>query len=436
MSSKVKRLRDIPQAFIHKLMKIRYVMPHLGSDPEFFVAEKSTGKILASDKFFPDKDHPMPVNKQYVDNGKLFFDGIQAEINVPKATCREGLIYSLRYALMKATEVIGKDNTIVIKPSVKVQKSVIADAKPDARIFGCMPDFNAYTRGTNTNMVDASMHPYRYAGGHIHIGVSSPYLKPGDREHTLAKTEEGHLETIKFFDYVSGPLLVLMDKSPESKRRRSLYGAAGCFRPTPYGIEYRTPSCWWLKSPAGTSLAFGLVRLAWNILLSNEAEEFKKAVGYTEDEVRAIVNESDVAGSKKFWKAMRPYLAVAGNGNSNPLHIKSVRTLMGGYIGDNSSEWLHNVMNNKPINFDGCVGDPGIIVHALAVFDYMVRHGSDILISDDLAKEWVFSDREDHYAQNGWVNQMFYKLAKSKEFAGEMTTDFLKFQTGFLAETL
>ena len=34
----------------------------------------------------------------------------------------------------------------------------------------------------------------------------------------------------------------------EDTQRRELYGQAGCFRPKPYGVEYRTLSNYWLKS--------------------------------------------------------------------------------------------------------------------------------------------------------------------------------------------
>lgn len=433
--SKFKRLKDISNRLFGKLTNHRYSTPTMGTDPEFFVADKKTGKILAADKFFPDKDHPMTIESLKADpRNKLFFDGIQAEINVTSATCRESVGYYVREGLRQAAQTIGKDNMIVVKPSVRVQKSVINAAKPEARIFGCMPDFNAYTRGTNTSEIDASNHPYRYAGGHIHVGVSSSYLKPGDREYNLAKTEEGHLEVIKFFDYVSGPILLLMDKSPESKRRRSLYGSAGCFRPTPYGIEYRTPSCWWLKSSAGMSLAFGMVRVAYNLLLANLSEEFKKAVGYTEDEVRAIINESDIVGAKKFWKAIRPYVAITGFGNSNPLHVKSVRTTGSGFLDDNTA-WYNYIKNDKPLAFKGCNDKPGTVVHALAAFEYLVHNGSELLISDELATEWCFNSRDAHHAQNGWINQMYYKLAKDDKFT-DIQADFQKFQTSFMQSTL
>jgi len=47
-------------------------------------------------------------------------------------------------------------------------------------------------------------------------------------------------------DYLLGVWSVLHDTD---MRRRELYGAAGAYRPKKYGVEYRTMSNFWLRSP-------------------------------------------------------------------------------------------------------------------------------------------------------------------------------------------
>lgn len=429
---KAARLKDISAAFVKKLGTYKPVNPTLGTDPEFFIADKK-GTILAADKFLPDKHSPRQVDGSL--KNVLFFDGIQAEINVAHSQCRESIGRFLQLSLREAVEAIGSDNQIVIKPSTRVTKKVIAEAKPEARIFGCEPDFNAYTCGVNTSEIDATTHPYRYAGGHIHIGISSPYITEKHPEFQIAKTEDGHLKAIKFFDYMSGPILMLMDKSPEAKRRRSLYGAAGCFRPTPYGIEYRTPSCWWLKSPASMSLAFGMVKLAYNLLVAGLSEEFKQAVGYTEEEVRAIINESDIVGAKRFWKSLRPYIAVTGAGFTNPLHIKSFVSTTQNYL-DSDFKWYENLVNKKPLPFKGGTNKHGTFIHGLAVFEYLIRNGSSLLISDNIISEWLLRNQSAYWSINGWVNQMYRKLAIEPKLRTEIGPDFLKFQESFITNVL
>jgi len=397
----------------------------MGSDPEFFVVDKKN-RVLASDQFFPGKEKPWkfdPGNRKLA----LFFDGIQAEMNVPASTCREIVSYYIRSCLRAADKKIGKNNSIVIQPSIRVRQSVLNNADPEARIFGCAPDFNAYTLGQNTPEMDASRHLYRYAGGHIHLGISSQYLKKNNTEYRLAKTEEGHIKTIKFIDYVTGAILVIMDKGVNAKRRRTKYGTAGCFRPTPYGLEYRTPSCWWMKSPAAMSLTFGIVRMAWNMLVSKLDEDFINQVGYSQEDLRGIVDESDLVAAKRFWKYLRPCLAVVGESRYNPLHVLSARISKSyGYLGHDK----YNKASQNAIKNSKCpaIKNGSTPVFSLAAFEYMVRHGSDTLITDNVAKEWRFSSENMFHNENGFVDGLYSRLVRNK--------DFLNFQKDFFAKVV
>jgi len=421
MRARPLRLKAIPSDFVKKLLKCNSSRPSLGTDPEFFVTDKK-GKVLASDKFFPGKKEPwhFDINNEYQ---ALFFDGIQAEMNIIPSKCRETVSYFVRQALIKAKEKIGSDHDILLKPSVRVQKSVINGADPQAKIFGCEPDFNAYTLGQNTCEMDASKHPYRYAGGHIHIGMGSKYAKAGNPEYEIAKTEEGHIRAIKFIDYITGAILVMMDKGVDAKRRRTKYGTAGCFRPTPYGLEYRTPSCWWMKSPATFSLTFGLIRLAWNMLISKYDEELVRNVGYSVEDVRGIVDENDTVAAKRFWKQIRPYIAVTTYEQHNPLHIKSIRTRSNGFIED-KPQWLKSISESKMPPIKGGSSP----VYSLAAFEYMVKHGSKSFITDNVQEEWSFSSVPKFYNINGFIDGMYSKLC--------FNADFKKFQKDFITHIL
>jgi hypothetical protein len=275
-----------------------------------------------------------------------------------------------------------------------------------------MPDFNAYTLAQNTPEMDASLHPYRYAGGHMHFGISSPYLGPESPEYKLAKTEEGHIKIIRFFDLMVTIPTLLLDNGPDAIRRREKYGKAGCFRPTPYGIEYRTPSCWWLKAPMTVSLIYGLGRLAWAILIRGVDQDIRKLVGFSEEEIRGAIDESDGKMVKKIWESLRPYVALAGSRFSNPLHIGSLRTDQNGYISDN-----YTGMAGK---LPALRGNP---VFALAALEYAFEVGLDQIITGDMRSEWAVD--ENHYKSgNGWVNGTYKNLVGNE--------DFKKFQSSFL----
>jgi len=263
---------------------------------------------------------------------------------------------------------------------------------------------------------------YRYAGGHIHVGMSSNYIRANSIEYKIAKTEAGHIRAIKMFDYMTGAIMVMTEKGAASKRRRASYGSAGCFRPTPYGVEYRTPSCMWMKSPLTMSLIFGLVRLAWNLIIEDLDEEFVKLVGYSHEDVRGIINESDTVAAKKFLKTAIPYISIISTSNHNPLSILSLRTSKNGYL-DSPTEAVKNISAGKEIFIRGG-GKP---VFTLPAFLYMLKRGFNSFI-DTIDNEWNFKKQNSFYTNNGIANCSYVKLEKN--------TDFEKFQKNFLTNTI
>jgi hypothetical protein len=95
----------------------------------------------------------------------------------------------------------------------------------------------------NTNM--------RTAAGHIHIGWGNGF-DIGSREHLQAC-----FRLAKQMDLYVGLPGLWFDKD---SRRQRLYGKPGTFRPKTYGMEYRSPSNWWLKSEAKQEFVFDMVR--------------------------------------------------------------------------------------------------------------------------------------------------------------------------------
>jgi len=382
----------------------------MGGDPEYFVAD-GKGKILNADAFFPGKEHPIIVKSRGNIDSKMFFDGIQAEMAVAYSSCREYFADNIKWCWEAALAKLPSDHRLVLKPSARIRKEIIERADPEARRFGCAPDFNAYTLTTNTPEMDASRHPFRYAGGHLHFGLTDIQYRPSkDPYRIMATTEEGHLRIIKFFDLLVTIPTLLLDNGPGARRRRSKYGKAGCFRPTPYGIEYRTPSCWWLKSPMTVSIIYGLGRLAWTIVGKGLDGEFARALGTDEETISGCINESDTKTVKGLWEKMRPYLALIGSPVTNPLNIGSVQTTKNDYTKDNY------------IGLNGLPRLQGKAVYSLAAFEYMLKHGIDSVITNNVKAEWGLTEGSDYH--NGVVSGAYSKLLNNK--------DFEKFQDDFL----
>src|SRR5438034_6794270 len=253
----------------------------IGSDPEYFLfAEK--GAPVPAHKVWggkDDKETPFPSSWPGI---KLFHDGYALEINIPAHFCREvihGHIYrALEYARIKAHKA---GYHLVNIPTIKVDPATLVDAPEDVKHFGCDPSFDAYTGDVKVCEVDAMTHPYRYAGGHMHL--SAPYedvMTLGGPASWLADPEKMQLFIRMCDRYIGLPLSFLFE-SKEVFQRRQVYGQAGEYRPQVYGeivtnvifngenikgrsrylgVEYRSPGPELWHHPAIASLAFGVMR--------------------------------------------------------------------------------------------------------------------------------------------------------------------------------
>ena len=101
-----------------------------------------------------------------------------------------------------------------------------------AFVFGCTPDFNAYTGQKNPSpkAADAGL---RTAGGHVHIGYGKAVSVNRDTQQCAGV----------LCDYYLSLISVVLD--PDT-RRKELYGKASCVRFKEYGIEYRSLSNFWV----------------------------------------------------------------------------------------------------------------------------------------------------------------------------------------------
>ena len=80
-------------------------------------------------------------------------------------------------------------------------------------------------------------------------------------------------------------------------RRREMYGKAGCFRPKPYGAEYRTLSNAWLKSEELIRWVHRQVKTGMENVISGRhlSQEF--------GDVSEIINTSNVEAANAIIKA-------------------------------------------------------------------------------------------------------------------------------------
>jgi len=79
---------------------------------------------------------------------------------------------------------------------------------------------------------------------------------------------------VKIIDRIGAMPFILFDGTEDSTKRRTLYGKAGSYRPTPWGLEYRVLSNKWMHNQVFSSYVFLAVREALQISEMHEKVEY------------------------------------------------------------------------------------------------------------------------------------------------------------------
>lgn len=234
-----------------------------GSDPELMIRNRQTGEIVSAiDILKHGKDDKIDLG-----NGiPVYYDNVLLETNIPYATDAKGLIKNTKETFNRIAKYIGKQYELVAQAS----HTFGADQcqHEDARVFGCNPEYCAYALSV-INPPQVEDNPtFRSCGGHIHVGRSD-FNSPKDNPDFLL-SPHSKVAMVKAMDIFVGLSVALMDNDPTSPARKKLYGNAGRHRPTAYGVEYRTPSNFWLSSPELVELIYELTNYSAQIVEQNK----------------------------------------------------------------------------------------------------------------------------------------------------------------------
>jgi hypothetical protein len=193
----------------------------LGSDPEVFLQDQQGKLISVIGKIGAGKHNPFQI-PDLPQGFTLQEDNVALEFGIPPASTANEFVKHIltvqKAGLSKLPGLQFSNISCTIFPPDQMDH-------PEAFIFGCEPDYNAWTGEKNPK--PKPPHPYmRSAGGHVHI------------ETKLDAKDVG-----RACDMFLGIPSVLMDKD---EKRKQLYGKAGSIRFKPYGVEYRTLSNFWI----------------------------------------------------------------------------------------------------------------------------------------------------------------------------------------------
>lgn len=259
----------------------------LGCDPELFLCDRE-GNVVPAGCMAPDGKQFGPG-----EGPEIVRDGVLLELRPEPAADVDDLLANVRNTLRCAQEMAAKGRLLLrAEARMPVTHRTLALCDKDALIFGCDPDWSAYTGRKQVIRVDAANHPWRYAGGHIHVGTDA-LRKPSDL-----------ITLCKVFDLFVGLPTVMMDRSPASVKRRKLYGRAGSFRPQPHGFEWRVSSNFWLRTPMLARAVFELSQFAYTVWATGEGAAVLQMMGaqYSDgfqDLLRQTIDMSDERRAKQ-----------------------------------------------------------------------------------------------------------------------------------------
>ena len=242
----------------------------LGADPELMLMDTVQGKIVNALKVIGrNKEDPvmLPCGEKYYADNVLFEFSVK-----PAATATEAAD-NIKTSLSQAARLL-PDHSFVAQAAHVFDADELKDKS--AWEIGCTPSFNAWTE----SMTPASKYTDNLRTGsfHIHIG-SDNLMKIRDK-----------IMYIRLLDVYLGCASVLFDKDSSVYARRKLYGKAGEFRSTPYGLEYRVLGNYVLRNRKITEFVFNLA--GWVVLTpKSEAVSILSKIGATNPQI--AINEGD-----------------------------------------------------------------------------------------------------------------------------------------------
>lgn len=251
----------------------------IGADPELFM--KQNLEFVSAHGMVPgSKSEPFPV-----DNGAVQVDGMALEFNINPAKEEEEFVFNIS-SVMQQLKGMLPTFEIVAEPVAHFGFECIKAQPLEAVILGCDPDFNAWLGGEENPTPDGDK-PFRTGAGHIHIGWTD-----NEDIHDLMHVE-ACMSIVRQLDFYLGLPSLLFDGDPT---RREMYGAAGCFRPKPYGVEYRVLSNRWLSTEELQRWVYSNTMKAIDSLQNgnNLAEIY--------GDIQEVINTSDVQAATELIK--------------------------------------------------------------------------------------------------------------------------------------
>jgi hypothetical protein len=238
----------------------------LGTDTELFAMSKEGPRalcgLIGGTKHEPTPFHNMPPGFAYQE------DNVAVEFNIPPSKTKKQWLSSVQLAFELTKDLVKDKTGFSLSKTCALSFDKTELKHPNALIFGCEPDFDAWKLIENAKPENPDK-SLRTAGGHVHVGC--------DYDMVIG---------VRNMDLFLGVPSIILDQTEESIRRRGLYGKASAMRPKPYGWEYRTLSNFWVFDPK-------LIGWVWDSV--DKALTFDHKLTYKEGcDITKVINTGNV----------------------------------------------------------------------------------------------------------------------------------------------
>lgn len=276
-----------------------------GTDPEFVLVDKNNKACSAIPILKGDKN-----SRKKSGNCYFYYDNVLGECSLPPASSKKEAVENIGDCLKRFAKLVRPYKIAPIASYVFDKSELLHE---DAFKINCEKEICAYAIDiANVDEKVFEKTDLRSAGGHIHLG------------NEMILQGYNSIMLIKMLDLFLGIPSIFVDHDPSSKTRKKLYGNAGRYRCTPYGVEYRSMGNFWLSSPKYVELIYdicdfsldfvlsGKVNDLWTVdekrLYSREAwsdvnfhpSQCHTCTAYDVDLLRKTINNMDVKSGKKF----------------------------------------------------------------------------------------------------------------------------------------
>lgn len=265
----------------------------LGADPELFIATKTVDPSEATGVFKShfyklttvcgllkaDKHNPIPIKGLSNPGFKVQEDNVALEYNIPPSATKEEFVDNIQIGMKGALGSLPESSkyTHITDSAMNFPEELLEH--PLAKVFGCEPDYNAWTGKVNVMPKTAkATKNLRTCGGHVHV-----------------ETDLDKRRVIQAMDITLGVASVLRDINGGLRRKR--YGNYGAYRPKPYGVEYRVLSNFWIFDKSNIEWVWDNTAYALE-LAADKSVDFEPF----QDDVEKIINKGDTEAARLFCK--------------------------------------------------------------------------------------------------------------------------------------